>query len=173
LEGEPKSPSTFMLTVPISPLTTKQKIINDAINEVVAENPGLQNDLIALVSKANDRVVFKMIDYFPRMCADAREINQVKYKMFKDYGNKGKFTDTYGWSNDGTMLFEYDIPPDLFHFMRTAVYSGFWEKDNDKIWRRFMDKICRRTQPLTDYEAQELLIKIKAYYGPNSDRSLN
>lgn len=153
-------------------LTNRQEIVNQAINEVVAEQPCIVNSPCEFAFRANNRVIQKMIDYFPQMCQDAREINQKKYALMREFGNKGKFTDTYGWSNDGTMLFEYDIPPDLYHFMRVAVYKDFWSEDNAKVWKGMMKKICRDTQPLSEYEAGNLLVKIKQHYGSNKDGSL-
>jgi hypothetical protein len=147
-------------------------MITDAINELVSENPSIVNSPCEFAHQANNRVIFKMIDHFPQMCEDARQINQTKYKLLKDFGNQGKYTETYGWSNDGTFLFDYDIPPDLYYFMVTAVYKAFWSDDNEKIWKGFMKKICRAQQPLTKFEADELLIKVKSIYGSNADGSL-
>jgi len=153
-------------------MPSRHQIIADAVNEIVQEQPGIQNDPVGFATAANNRVIFKMIDYFPLMCEDARKVNQAKYEFYKEHGNKGRFTDTYGWSNDRTMLFDYDIPPDLYHFMQSIVYKDFWSEDNERVWRGFMKKICRSNCPLTALEAHELLIKTKQLYGPNQDQGL-
>jgi hypothetical protein len=157
-----------VLATSTSIMPDRNQIITDSINEVVSERPGIQNSPREFALMANNRVIEKMIDYFPIMCEDARRINQEKYKLLQEVGNKGKFTETYGWSNDGTFLFEYDIPPDLYYFMQTAVFRDFWSEDNSRVWKGFMKKICRGT-PLNRLELQNLLIKIKTHYGSNAE----
>ena len=156
------------MTTSTSIMPSREQIITESVNEVVKERPGIQNNPAEFALMANNRVITKMLDYFPLMCEDARRINQEKYKILQEFGNKGKYTETYGWSKDGTMLFEYDVPPDLYHFMQSSVYRDFWTEDNGKIWRGFMKKICRGT-PLNRLEIMNLLVKIKNHYGNNQN----
>lgn len=161
-----------MIHTDTSIISSKQQIIIDAVNEITKENPSITQSPRKFLETVNDRVIFKMIDYFPEMCIDAFKINQAKKKIMQEVGHKGKYTDTYGWSEDGTMFFDYEIPPDLYTFMMVAVYKVFWESDNEKVWRGFMKKICDGKGPLTSYEALALLVKVKQIYGANSDQSL-
>lgn len=162
----------MLTTSDVGFVVNRQAIINSAINEVVSEQPCIVNSPVEFACRAMNRATEKMIDYFPEMCEEARRINQLKYKFLKDHGNQGKFTETYGWSNDGTFLFEYDIPPDLYHFMSSAVFKDFWGPDNDRIWKPFMKKVCRGNTAMLRQEAMDLLMKVKSYYGSNKDASL-
>lgn len=140
----------------------ENEILNNAIDKAVLEKPNIQEDPRALVERVTNQFIKDKIADFPRMCQIAGMMNKDKQKELQEIGRKGKFTDTYGWSEDGTILADYDIPQDLYNFMTTFVYRDFWASDNDKIWRKFMMKICKG---LADYEYLELFVKLKNYYG--------
>jgi hypothetical protein len=161
-----------MITTCGNVLTNRQNIVSECINEVLEEKPNLKEDGKALLDAANARVIRRMLEYFPQMVEDARAVNRAKYKILEEEGRKGKFTDTYGWSADGSFLFDFDIPPDLYYFMQTCVYRYFWAEDNERVWRSFMKKICKSAAAMTELEIYDLLVKVKQIYGPNSDRSL-
>lgn len=150
----------------------KPDLLTDAVNEAVLEKPSITGDMRAFVEAVSKKFIQKQLDDFPRMCDVARFVNLQKRKEYEKYGNKGQFTESYGWSKDGTMFDEFEIPEDLYHFMQNMVYKKFWDNENSRIWRPFMQKICSKHAPMTQYDAMNLLMKIKTYYGPNSDWSL-
>lgn len=150
----------------------ENKILDDCVNEVVKENPDVTSSHEGFFEAISQRFIEKRLEEFPKICDVTRIQNWMKYEEMKEKSYKGKYTDTYGWSKDGTFKFDFDIPQDLYLFMINLVYKDFWGNDNEKVWRKFMNKICSRTSPMTILEAQTLLIKTKQIYGPNSDRSL-
>lgn len=143
-----------------------EKILTDAVNAAVAEKPSCTDNVEALMLATHKKFIEMKLDDFPRMCQVAMVQNKLRFEELRKYGNVGKYTESVGWSNDGTMKWEFDIPKDLYLFMKCLVYKGFWDKDNEKIKRAFMNAICRGDDPMTT------LMKVKSYYGANKDVSL-
>ena len=132
---------------------------NSAVNEIVAENPGIQHDTMAFIRKVGERFIKKQVERFPEICEIARWQNVLERQQNEKYGKKGKFTDSYGWSEDGTFKIDYKIPQELYLFMQNLVYADFWDEQNEKVWRRFMKRIVSGDDP---YEA---LIEAKMRIG--------
>lgn len=101
---------------------------------------------------------------FPKYCEIARWQNKIKYDELRDHGIKGKYTDSIGWSPEREFKFDFEIPEDLYLFMVNMVYRDFWANDNEKVWRAFMNAICRGDDPM------ECLMKVKVIYGSNSQK---
>ena len=141
-------------------------LLEQAVNQAVAEKPGITDNIESLIQESYKKFVQLKLDDFPRMCEVARVQNKLRLDELKEIGNKGRFTDSYGWSNDGTFKWEFDVPQDLYLFMKCMVYKGFWNKENDKVKRAFMNAICRGDDPMTT------LMKTKMVYGSNKDVSL-
>lgn len=146
--------------------TPSQLLLEESVNEAVKENPSITGSVDALIEASYQKFLNNKLDDFPRMCEVARVQNKIKLDRLRIYGNKGKYTDTYGWSNDGTFCFEFDVPMDLYMFMINLVYKDFWADSNKKIHRAFMNAVCRGDDAMT------LLMKVKTYYGSNADKSL-
>lgn len=132
---------------------------NQAANEVVAKNPGIQHDPMAFIRAVGKKFVEKQLDRFPEMCEIARVQNILAFKHNEKYGKKGKYTESYGWSEDGTFKFDYQIPQELYYFMVNMVYDKFWEQDNERVWRKFMKRIC------DGENAIDCLMQVKKMYG--------
>ncbi len=140
-----------------------QQIIDKAIDDAVNEKKNIVESPRELVERVTNNFIKAKIDDFPRMCAVAGVMNAEKKKQLMEIGRKGKFTDTYGWTEDGSMLADYDIPQDLYNFMQVFVYKDFWSNSNDRIWRGFMKKIC--ASGMTDYDAMSLFAKLQKHFG--------
>ena len=138
----------------------------NAINAAVAEKPSIVNNIDSLLEASYKKFIEMKVDDFPRMCQVAMVQNKIMVDALKEHGNNGKFTESHGWSREGTMKFDFTIPQDLYLFMTNMVYKKFWAEDNERIWRAFMNAICRGDDPMTT------LMKIKVYYGPSKDSSL-
>lgn len=138
-------------------------IATAAVNAAVAEKPSIVNDIDQLIASSHKKFIEMKLDDFPRMCAVARYQNKIKLEELEKFGNKGKYTESIGWSNDGTMKWDFDVPEDLYMFMVNLVYKGFWHEDNSKIKRAFMNAICRGDDPM------ETLMKVKVYYGSTKE----
>jgi len=150
---------------------TEQVSMNEALrtqatNEVVNENPGIQNDPLRLIQEISKRFIEKQLDNFPVLCDVARVQNYIKWKELNETGKKGKYTGSAGWSEDGNFRFEYEIPNELYLFMVNLVYKDFWTNENSKIWRKFMKKVC------DGEDAYSTLQWVKTIYGPNSQEGI-
>lgn len=131
----------------------------EARKEVLREKPGIEQDPNAMIRAIGKKFIEKQIDRFPEICEIARVQNILEWKNQEKYGKKGKFTDSYGWSEDGTFKFDYKIPQELYLFMQNLVYYDFWSEENERIWRKFMKRICDGDDPL------DCLMQVKKIYG--------
>lgn len=138
-------------------------IATAAVNAAVAEKPSIVNDIDQLIAASHKKFIEMKLDDFPRMCQVARMQNKIRYDELRVHGNTGQYTGSVGWSNDGTMKWDFDVPEDLYMFMVNLVYKGFWHEDNAKIKRAFMNAICRGDDPM------ETLMKVKVYYGSTKE----
>lgn len=145
---------------------TQPTLLEQAVNKAVEDNPSVTDSMDSLIEASYKNFIQLKLDDFPRMCEVARVQNLLRLKELQEIGNKGKYTESYGWSNDGSFKWEFDVPQDLYLFMKCMVYKDFWNKDNDKIKRSFMNAICRGDDPITT------LMKVKSVYGSNKDVSL-
>lgn len=139
-----------------------QQIIDHAIDTAVNDKANIVENPRELITRVTNEFIKAKIEEFPRMCEVAGIMNAEKQKQLQEIGRKGKFTDTYGWTENGEMLADYDIPQDLYNFMQTFVYKEFWSNSNDRIWRGFMKKVC---SGMTDYDAMALFVKLKNHFG--------
>lgn len=144
----------------------RDTMLAEATNEVMLEKPNATDNLEDFFNRVSKRFLEKKLDDFPRMCQIARVQNKIKLEELQKDSYAGKYTDSIGWSKDGSFKFEFEIPEELYLFMINLVYREFWGDDNKKVWRAFMNAVCRGDN------AMELLMKTKMIYGPNSDRSL-
>lgn len=133
-----------------------QVMRNEAVKDVIAAKPGIESDPLDFIRAVGKKFLEKQVERFPEICEVARVQNIIAWKDLERYGNKGKYTESYGWSQDGTFQFEYQIPNDLYLFMVNVVYRDFW---NGKIWRKFMKMVC------DGVDAYECLAFAKSYYG--------
>lgn len=147
----------------LPPVPTYESIREKATSYVGRNYPALSDNIKDFMDKVWEVMIPMLLDYFPILCKTAREQNIQIIKQMEDYGIKGQYTDTYGWSKDRTMKFEFIIPADLRAFMITLVYRRFWEDDNKRIHKAFMNAICRGDDPM------ETLMKVKKIYGSNKD----
>lgn len=129
-------------------------------NQVADENKGLaRSNPTEFIMQVHKKFCERKIQDFPNMCEIARVQNMIKWEDLRKNGNKGKYTDSYGWSDDGEMKFQFEIPQELYHFMQNLVYSGFWENDNKKVADKFMNRLCKGEDPA------RLLVWVRSHYG--------
>ena len=138
------------------------QILDNAVDEVIKETPAAQENPTDFIERVTNKFIEEKIHAFPAMCDVARIMNVEKQKQLREVGIKGKFTDTYGWSESGEYLADYDIPQDLYNFMQIFVYKEFWGKENERIWRPFMRKVCAG---MIEYDAMNLFFKLKKHFG--------
>ena len=138
------------------------QILDNAVDEVIKETPAAQENPRDFIERVTNKFIEEKIHAFPAMCDVARIRNLERQKELSEIGNKGKYTDSYGWSNDGEFFEKCIIPQELYYFMKVFVYKEFWEKDNEKIASMFMKKVCRG---MIDYDAMNLFFKLKKHFG--------
>lgn len=119
-----------------------EAIRQEAISEVANQHKGIEQDPMSFVKAVGRKFIEKQIERFPELCEVARVQNLIAFKNAEKYGKKGKYTDSYGWSDDGTFKFEYQIPQELYLFMQNLVNCNFWSSENRRTWTKFMKRIC-------------------------------
>lgn len=143
-----------------SEISLTDQLRASAFNDVSQSHQGLaKQDPIEFIRLCHKEFCQKKIAAFPKMCDVARVQNLIKWKELYEIGNKGKYTDSYGWSENMTMKFQFEIPQDLYHFMQNLVYADFWENSNKKIADKFMNRLCKGEDP------KQLLIWVRSQYG--------
>ena len=155
-------------------LTRNQVLLADSVNEVVKDNSSSTDDIQGLIEKVSRKFLNKKLDDFPSICDITFIQNKLKREELSQTAKRGKFdymnkSETY-WSDERNFMHDFEIPQELYCFMQTFVYKDFWTKENEKIWRPFMGKLCKSR--MIAYDAMNMLIKIKQYYGSNMDLSL-
>lgn len=138
---------------------------NSAIREVMDKHKGIEKDPVEFIRAVGKKFIEKQIERFPEICEIARVQNLIAFKNAEKYGKKGKYTNSYGWSDDGTFKFDYQIPQELYLFMVNLVYRDFWDESNEREWRRFMKRIC------DGEDAIQALMEVKARHGSQLEGS--
>ncbi len=143
-----------------SQISLSDQLRASAFNEISTQHKTLaKTDPIEFIKLCHKRFCEKKIQAFPYMCEVTRMQNFLKQQELRETGRKGKFSDTYGWSEDHSFKFDYEIPQELHTFMTNLVYDGFWDEDNRPIWTRFMKMICRGDDP------NGILVWARSQYG--------
>ncbi len=139
-----------------------ENALDNSIDKVIKEAPQSQANSHDFIERVTNAFIQEKIHAFPQMCQIAYQMNLEKQKLLQETGIKGKYTDSYGWSQDGQMFVDYDIPQDLYNFMQIFVYKDFWSNENKRIWRPFMKKVCKG---MIDHDAMNLFFKLKNHFG--------
>jgi hypothetical protein len=134
-----------------------ESVLNNSVNEVVAEAPNATENLSDFVNKVSKKFIENKIDSFPAIVAEFRYENMVKQKELEAVGNEK------GWSENKDFMLDYIIPRELYFFMVNLVYRDFWGEENEKVWRPFLKHLMSGDDPLN------LLIRVKAIYGSTAD----
>lgn len=155
-------------------LTASQNELAAIVNEVMKEDSSAADSPEKLLDRVARKFLNQKLDAFPIWCCQMWQDNQNRLKTLREVGTRGKFdmhfnTETY-WSADRSFMSAEDVPSEMYLFMQNFVFRGFWR--DDKVWRPFVRAICNRKGPMTQYEAENLLIKVKQIYGSNADLSL-
>lgn len=125
---------------------------------IKAQRVGMNQFLELLVEES----VAVWLEFFPRIIAEMRRVNYEKQKIMIEMSTKGKFTESYGWSESRDFKFEYEHTPEFYFFMENYVYEKFFANENKKVYRRSMRMWMRGDDPM------EVLIRVKQIYGSNS-----
>ena len=146
--------------------TLNDALREDSIQEVLKDQAirGKKYNKIDFIKEVGKKFIEKQIDAFPMICDITRFQNKLKQDELRHTGVRGKFTDSYGWSESMEFKHEFEIPEELYLFMVNLVYKDFWSNENVGVWRTFMKKILRGD------DATETLMWAKMIYGSNSQK---
>ena len=139
---------------------------DSAVEDVLKEQTIRRRKLgpMQFINEVSKRFIEKQLDFFPQLCEITRVQNKIKWDELVKADTKGKYTDSYGWSDSKNFRFEYEIPSELHLFMINLVYKEFWSNENRPIWHNFMKKILRGD------DAMETLMWAKSIYGSNTQK---
>lgn len=139
--------------------TLMEEIREEAAARIVKQGncKGVQGFMDRLIEES----LVVWLEYFPRICQEVRRINYEKRKLMREISNKGKFTDSYGWSDSGETKWEYEWTPEFYFFFTNYVYRQFFDEENKKVYNKFMKRLMRGD------DAIELLMSVKKVYGSN------
>lgn len=137
-----------------------EKIREEASRRVVADMRG-KFGLEEFYDKLAEVGIVVWLEFFPQICLEMMEVNREKWRILNEMGNTGAFTGTAGWSADGNFKFKWEFTPEFYFFMRNYVYSGFFDKSEQKICDGFMRQIMRGSDPIPT------LMWVKQRYGSN------
>jgi hypothetical protein len=138
-----------------------------AFKTVTSKYPNLARENQALfIKEVCNEFIIQQVQSFPEMCDVARVQNAILWNDIKKNGKQGKYTGSYGWSENGDFCFKYDVPQDLYLFMQNLVYKDFWDDSNKKVREKFMQMVLRGDDP------ERILIWTKGQYGSNKQEGI-
>lgn len=151
--------------VSVETASLMEQIRREASSRVMAGMKGRRFGLIEFYDKLTTEGLVVWLEFFPRICEELRHVNHEKRKILQETSNKGKFTDSYGWSANGDWRSSWEYTPEFFFFMKNFVYSWFFEREEHRVRERFMRRI------MAGYDAMDELVKLKKRYGSNKQEA--
>lgn len=145
-----------------APPTIMEQIREEATKRIMQQ--GNCRGMQAYIERIAEESLKVWLEFFPMICAEMRKVNYEKKKFLEALGNKGKFTESYGWSEGMEFKWEYEYTPEFYFFMTNYVYIDFFSNENKDVCRLFMKKILRGD------EAIETLMWVKKIYGNNQQQ---
>lgn len=86
-------------------------------------------------------VALELTDRLPQMFEYERQKYEQHKKLLTMYGNKGKYTDSYGWSRNGEFKMEFSFSQSFHHYFNRIIVPFLggkkkgWHDENSKIWK--------------------------------------
>eukprot|EP00919_Chromeraceae_sp_WS-2016_P077587 GHVR01183601.1.p1 GENE.GHVR01183601.1~~GHVR01183601.1.p1 ORF type:complete len:184 (-),score=23.57 GHVR01183601.1:464-1015(-) len=83
----------------------------------------------------------------PHLLEKERQNYCKQLKLLEDIGNKGKYTDSYGWSQGREVKFEFSLSPHVYNYFANVVgpFLGYekdiWHDKHSKMWKRLKKMI--------------------------------
>jgi len=136
------------------PLTTKEYMevkMEDVVDSVIMKGAGNvlfgggkmrgPNATAEFVYEVMINVALEMTDKLPLMFENERIHNEQLKSYFINDGNKGKYTNSFGWSKGGENKFSFSVSPTFFNYFQRIIapylggeIKGFGD-ENSKIWK--------------------------------------
>lgn len=150
-------------------ITMNSKTLMEQIREEAARRVVLKGNvrgLGAFLDLLVEESVVVWLEFFPEICAEVRKLNHNKQKLLMEVSQKGRFTDSYGWSDNYEFQFQHEYTPELYYFMTSYVYADFFSNEEKKTAREFMRRIMKGD------DAIETLMWAKKRYGSNNQKEI-
>lgn len=86
-------------------------------------------------------VALELTNYLPYMFEQERQKYEQAQEFYRNYGNKGKYTDSYGWSRNHENKMDFEFDPTFFHYFNRIIVPFLggkkkaWHDENSKIWK--------------------------------------
>lgn len=147
----------------VNPTKTLMEVIREEASRRIVKE-GAYKGVNGFIEKLAHESLVVWLEYFPNICREMVRVNKAKMNVLKEVSSKGRFTESYGWSESRDFKFEYEYTPEFYFFMTNYVYYDFFSNENKKIYRRFMKKL------FNGEDAIETLMWAKKIYGSNSQK---
>ncbi len=86
-------------------------------------------------------VALELTEKLPLMFEYERQKYEKDKKMYYNYGNKGKYTDSYGWDKSRENKIDFNFDPVFFNYFNRIIVPFLggkkkaWNEENSKIWK--------------------------------------
>lgn len=86
-------------------------------------------------------VALALTDRLPMMLELERQKYLKDQEFYRVYGNKGRFTDSYGWDSKRENKIDFNFDPTFFHYFNRIIVPFLggqkkgWAEENSKIWK--------------------------------------
>lgn len=86
-------------------------------------------------------VALELTDKLPIMFENERTKYLTHQKYYYEYGNKGKYTESYGWDRSRNNKMDFSFDPTFFHYFQRILVPFLggkkkgWCDENSKIWK--------------------------------------
>lgn len=121
-------------------------------------------------------VALALTERLPQMFASEALKYKQHRKFLYEHGNRGKYTESYGWSRNREFKLDFSLDPVFFNYFNRIIVPFLggrkksWNDENSKIWRYIKklilsedkDKIFRLQRNIRDRILKESQKRIKA-----------
>lgn len=94
-------------------------------------------------------VALELTNRLPEMFEFERQKYCKEQEFLRTHGNRGLFTDSYGWSKDRQTKLEFSFSPAFHHYFNRIIVPFLggkkkgWHNENSKIWKVVKRMIVR------------------------------
>jgi hypothetical protein len=86
-------------------------------------------------------VALELTERLPQMFEHERQKYEQHQKYYKEFGHKGRYTDSYGWDKSRENKIDFNFDPVFFHYFNRIIVPFMggkkkaWTDENSKIWK--------------------------------------
>lgn len=135
------------------PSTFSEVTMNDVLQGVI--NKGVKSNVLSqgksargpirtadLIYECMIGVALELTNHLPQMFEYERQKYEKQKKLLYQIGNKGKYTDSYGWDKKRENKLEFSFSPVFHHYFNRIIVPFLggekkgWHEENSAIWKR-------------------------------------